>query len=47
MTMATSLTYLLRGIDPILWRRVKAKAAAEGHSVRWVVLTLLQRYLTD
>lgn len=40
------MTYLLRGIDPALWARVKAKATAEGHSLRWVLLLLLRAYIS-
>lgn len=40
------MTYLLRGIDPELWRRVKSKAAREGVSLRDLILRLLRSYLT-
>jgi len=38
-------TYLLRGLDAELWRAVKTRAAREGHTVRWVIVTLLTRYV--
>ncbi len=38
------MTYLLRDIDPALWRLVKIRAATEGRSVRDVLLELLRRY---
>lgn len=38
------MTYLLRNINPELWARVKARAQAEGHQVRWVLLRFLESY---
>ena len=37
-------TYLLRNVPTDLWRRVKAKAALRGESVRDVLLRLLRQY---
>ena len=37
--------YLLRDIDPVLWRRVKVRAATEGAPIRTVMLRLLRRYV--
>jgi hypothetical protein len=37
-------TYLLRDIPEQLWRRVKARAAMEGKSVRDALLALLDKY---
>jgi hypothetical protein len=34
-------TYILRDIDPDLWRRVKMKAASEGVTAKDVILRLL------
>ena len=39
------LNYLLREIDPVLWRRVKVRAAQEGVPIRTVLLRLLRRYV--
>jgi hypothetical protein len=39
------MTYLLRDIEPRLWRDVKTRAEREGHSIRWVLLQLLTRYV--
>jgi hypothetical protein len=36
--------YILRGVDPAVWKRVKARAALEGLSVRQVILALLKQY---
>jgi hypothetical protein len=36
--------YILERIDPTLWAQVKARAAAEGHPVRWIMLRLLELY---
>lgn len=33
--------YILRDIDPDLWRKVKSKAAAQGLSAKDVILRLL------
>lgn len=37
-------SYLLREIPDTLWSRVKARAAGEGRSLRYVVLRLLGDY---
>ena len=37
--------YLLRSFDDALWLKVEARAKLEGRSLRWVVLTLLARYV--
>lgn len=36
--------YLLRSIDPALWARVKARADADGLTLRDAILALLQAY---
>lgn len=36
-------SYILRKIDPELWKQVKSKAAAEGVSLK----TLIERLLND
>ena len=41
------LTYALRGIPPALWAAAKRRAANEGHTLRWVLLALLARYVRD
>lgn len=38
------MTYLLRGIDSALWRRVKSRAATEGISLRDLLVRFLVRY---
>jgi hypothetical protein len=38
------VTYLLRDVPIALWRKVKAKAALEGSTVRDVILRLLRDY---
>lgn len=40
-------SYLLDGIPGELWDRARAKAAAEGLSMRHVILSLLVDYLCD
>lgn len=36
--------YALRGVDRDLWTRVKARAAGEGRSIRFVLLAFLKVY---
>lgn len=36
--------YVLRNIDPELWRQVKTRAASEGRSVRFVLIEFLKAY---
>lgn len=38
------LNYVIRRIDPELWKAVKARAAKEGRPIRFVILGLLQLY---
>lgn len=38
-------SFILRDIDTKLWADVKAKAAREGHQLRWLLLSLLRAYL--
>ena len=39
------MNYLLRNIDPQLWRTVKAKAAMQGESIREVIQKALKAYV--
>ena len=38
-------TFILRGLDPDFWKRVQTKAAAEGTTVKAVILKLLTAWL--
>lgn len=38
------MNYLLRDVDVDLWRRVKAKAAMRGESIRDVIVRLLTKF---
>lgn len=40
-------SYILRGIDPALWRQVKSQAALEPTSLRDLVERLLRAWLKD
>ena len=40
-------SYILRGIDTDLWRRVKSKAALEGTSIKALIERLLKTWLGD
>lgn len=37
-------TYILRGVDPELWRQVKSRAVLEGRTLREVITALLRAY---
>lgn len=39
------MTYPLTNIPKTLWVKVKAKATAEGHTIRFVLLKLLSEYV--
>jgi len=41
------LSYILRDIDDTLWRRVKAKAALEGVSIRDLIVARIRAYVGD
>lgn len=38
--------FILRKFDDALWEKVKARAATEGRSLRFIVLRLLELYAT-
>jgi len=38
-------SFILRDIDPDFWRRVKSKAAAEGVTIKDLILRLLATWL--
>ncbi len=42
--MSDTGTYILRGLPRDLWRRVKARASREGHTIRFVVMKFLASY---
>ncbi len=37
-------TYVLRAVDPALWRRFKVRAAEEGIPMRALMLSLIELY---
>lgn len=39
--------YILRNIDPKLWKQFKVRADSEGRSLRWLILELIRRYVKD
>jgi len=39
--------YMLEITDPALWRRIKAKCAEEGISIKDKLLSLLKEWLKD
>ena len=38
-------SYILRGIDPGLWRRLKSEAALEGCTIKTVIERLIAAWL--
>jgi len=38
-------SYIIRNADPELWQAFRARAATEGHSLRWLILELVRRYV--
>jgi len=38
-------SYIIRNADDQLWQAFRARAAAEGHSLRWLILELVRRYV--
>jgi plasmid stability protein len=38
-------SYIIRNADPELWHAFRARAATEGHSLRWLILELVRRYV--
>lgn len=39
--------YILRNIDPATWDKFKSRAQKDGHSLRWVIVELIKRYIRD
>jgi hypothetical protein len=39
------MSYLFRDPDPTLWKAFKARAKKEGHSLRWLIETLIRQYV--
>lgn len=37
--------FILRKVDDELWRAFKSRAALDGHSMRWLILELIRRYI--
>lgn len=37
--------YILRNIEPKLWKQFKQRAASEGRPLRWVILELIKHYV--
>lgn len=42
--VADGVAYVIKGIPPAIWGPVNTRRTREGRSVRWIVLTLLDRY---
>jgi hypothetical protein len=38
-------SYILRNVDQGLWAKFRARATAEGHALRWLILTLIDYYV--
>jgi hypothetical protein len=39
------MNYYLKDVDPELWRKVKSRAAAQGKSIKGVIIELLKKWL--
>jgi hypothetical protein len=39
--------YILRNIDPDLWKQFKERAESEGRSLRWVIFELIKHYIKN
>jgi plasmid stability protein len=37
--------FILRNADDKLWAKFKARAAKEGHPMRWLILEMIRRYV--
>ena len=44
-TPTTTRNYILRDIDPGLWKRAKARATRDGLTLRAVIFALLRSYV--
>jgi hypothetical protein len=42
-----TMNYYLKDIDPEFWRKVKSRAAAEGKSIKGVIIELLKKWLRE
>ncbi len=39
--------FLLRNVDAKLWKQFRAKAIADGRTLRWVIIDLIRRYVVE
>lgn len=37
--------YILRHVDAKLWKQAKRRAESDGHTLRWVIIRLLELYV--
>lgn len=45
MTEESGVTdYIVRKVPNGLWAKVKKRAEKDGHSLRWIIIKLLERY---
>ena len=40
-------SFILRKVDDKTWKRFRDRATTEGHSLRWVILTLIDSYIQN
>jgi hypothetical protein len=45
--MPTPNCFIVRDYDPRLWRKFKLRAKTEGHTLRWIILRLIERYVEN
>jgi len=41
------VSFIIRDCDPSLWKKFKAKTKAKGHTLRWVLLDMIRRYVEE
>lgn len=39
--------YILRNIEPKLWKQFKQRAESEGRSLRWLLIELIKNYIQN
>jgi len=42
----TGQNYLLKGVDELLWKALKARTSADGHTIKYVIVEMLKLYVS-
>lgn len=40
-------SFILRKVDDTLWKQFRERAQREGHTLRWIILELIVRYVKN